>query len=40
LISPNADRVVKTAIGAHHYRLMLLDVGPTGGGYNDIIQLG
>jgi hypothetical protein len=40
VISPNSQPALKTAVGAHHYRLMLLEVGPTSGGYYDIIQLG
>jgi hypothetical protein len=38
--SPNAQPAIRTAPGAHHWRLMLLAVGPTSTGAGDIIVLG
>ncbi len=38
--SPNSSPAIQTAPGAHHWRLMLLEVGPTAGGVGDIIVLG
>jgi hypothetical protein len=40
LQSPNSLPVLKTAAGAHHWRLQYLEFGPNKGGYGDIIQLG
>jgi hypothetical protein len=40
LQSPNSLPVLKTAAGAHHWRLQYLEFGPNNGGYGDIIQLG
>ena len=40
LQSPNSLPVLKTAAGAHHWRLQYLEFGPNKGGYGDVIQLG
>ncbi|MGH9372117.1 MAG: hypothetical protein ACRD15_11360 [Vicinamibacterales bacterium] len=38
--SPNRAPAIRTAPGAHHWRLVLLEVGPTAGGVGDIVVLG
>ena len=38
--STNDDPVFTTAAGAHHWRLMLLEVGPTGYGVGEIVRVG
>jgi len=38
--SPNGSPALRTAPGAHHWRLMLLEFGPNAGGAGDIIALG
>jgi hypothetical protein len=38
ILSPNTSPAVQTAPGAHHWRLLLLELGPTAGG--DIVVLG
>jgi hypothetical protein len=38
--SPNANPAFRTAPGAHHWRLMLLELGPTAYGEDDIVQVG
>jgi hypothetical protein len=38
--SPNGLPALRTAPGAHHWRLMLLEFGPNAGGTGDIIVLG
>jgi PKD repeat protein len=40
LRSPSGDATVMTAAGAHHWRLELLDIGPTVGAYGEIVRLG
>jgi len=40
LKSPNRQPVVRTAPGAHHWRLQLLELLPTEGGAGDIVTLG
>jgi subtilase family serine protease len=40
LRSPNGDATVMTAAGAHHWRLELLDIGPTVGAYGETVRLG
>jgi hypothetical protein len=40
LESPNVMPSLRTAAGAHHWRLMLLEVGPTQLGVGEIIRLG
>lgn len=40
LKSPNRDPAVRTAAGAHHWRLQLLEFPATQGGAGDIIKLG
>jgi hypothetical protein len=40
LRSPNGQPVVQTAAGAHHWRLMLLELQANAGGDGDIMQLG
>ena len=40
LQSPNASPVFTTAEGAHHWRLMLLEIGPTNLGIGDIVRVG
>jgi hypothetical protein len=40
LQSPNSVAVLKTAAGAHHWRLQYLEFGPNMGGYGDILLLG
>jgi hypothetical protein len=38
--SPNGDAALRTAPGAHHWRLLFLEFPPTREGFGDIIQLG
>ena len=38
--SPNGTPALRTAAGSHHWRLMLLEIGPTGSASSDIIVLG
>ncbi len=38
--SPNSAPALRTAAGSHHWRLMLLELGPTGAVSSDIIVLG
>jgi hypothetical protein len=38
--SPNATAAIRTAAGAHHWRLSLLELGPNAGGAGDIVMLG
>ena len=38
--SPNSAAVLRTAPGAHHWRLLFLELGPTMLGYYDILQIG
>jgi len=38
--SPNSDPALRTAIGAHHWRLQLLEFLPTRNGAGDIVRLG
>lgn len=38
--SPNSGAVLRTAAGAHHWRLLFLELGPTMLGYYDILQIG
>ena len=38
--SPNSAAVLRTAAGAHHWRLLFLELGPTMLGYYDILQIG
>jgi hypothetical protein len=38
--SPNGSPALRTAPGAHHWRLMLLEFGPNSGGVGDILVLG
>ncbi len=40
LDSPNSAAVLRTAAGAHHWRLLFLELGPTMLGYYDILQIG
>lgn len=40
IASPNSDAAIRTAPGAHHWRLMYLEFPSTREGYGDIIQLG
>lgn len=40
LQSPNAVSVLRTAAGAHHWRLQYLEFGGNGGGYGDIVAIG
>ena len=40
LKSPNSDPVLRTAAGAHHWRLELLEFLPTQNGAGDIVRLG
>ena len=40
LKSPNTQPVMRTAAGAHHWRLQLLEFLPTDGGAGDIVTLG
>jgi hypothetical protein len=40
LISPNSDPAIRTATGAHHYRIMLLEIGPNDQGFGEIVRLG
>ena len=40
LQSPNGTAALRTAPGAHHWRLMLLEFGPNAGGVGDILVLG
>jgi hypothetical protein len=38
--SPNADSAIRTAPGAHHWRLSLLEFGPNAGGAGEIVMFG
>jgi len=38
--SPNSTPALRTAPGAHHWRLMLLEIGPNGSASSDIVTLG
>jgi hypothetical protein len=38
--SPNGSPALRTAPGAHHWRLVLLELGPNRGGAGDILALG
>ena len=38
--SPNSAPALRTADGSHHWRLMLLELGPTGSASGDILVLG
>ena len=38
--SPNAAPALRTATGSHHWRLMLLELGPNGTAAGDILVLG
>ncbi len=38
--SPNTAPALRTAAGAHHWRLQLLEFGPNAGGFGDILQIG
>jgi hypothetical protein len=38
--SPNSQPAIRTAPGAHHWRLQLLELMPTAGGVGDIVTLG
>jgi hypothetical protein len=38
--SPNGNPALRTAPGAHHWRLLLLEFGPNAGGAGDILVLG
>jgi hypothetical protein len=40
IVSPNSGAAIRTAPGAAHWRLMLLEIPSTKDGYGDIIQLG
>jgi hypothetical protein len=40
IVSPNAAAALRTAPGAHHWRVMFIEFPPTKEGYYDIIQLG
>jgi len=40
IVSPNTAAALRTAPGAHHWRVMFLEFPPTKDGYGDIIQLG
>ena len=40
LKSPNKEPVLRTAAGAHHWRLQLLEFLPTESGFGDIVRLG
>src|SRR5215210_3506788 len=40
LKSPNAEPALRTAPGAHHWRIQLIDFPPTGRNGGDIIRLG
>src|SRR5919112_2422583 len=40
LKSPNAEPALRTAAGAHHWRIQLIDFPPTGRNGGDIIRLG
>jgi hypothetical protein len=40
LKSPNRQPVIATQPGAHHWRLQLLEILPTDGGFGDIVALG
>lgn len=40
LVSPNTAAALRTAPGAHHWRVMFIEFLPTTEGYGDIIQLG
>src|SRR5215510_11247198 len=38
--SPNSASALTTAPGAHHYRLLFLELAANAGGFGDIIELG
>ena len=40
LKSPNKEPVLRTAAGAHHWRLQLVEFLPTESGFGDIVRLG
>jgi hypothetical protein len=40
ILSPNGAPVFRTATGSHHWRLMLLEIGPTTSASGDIVVLG
>jgi len=40
IVSPNTAPAVRTAPGAHHWRLQLLELGPNQRGYGDILVVG
>ena len=40
LVSPNSSAVLKTAPGAHHWRVELLELANNKDGYGDIVQVG
>jgi hypothetical protein len=40
IFSPNGTPALRTADGAHHWRLMLLELGPNGSSAGDILVLG
>lgn len=40
IVSPNTMPALRTAAGAHHWRLLLLEFGANREGYSEIIQLG
>ncbi len=40
LKSPNKDPVLRTAAGAHHWRVQLVEFLPTESGFGDIVRLG
>ena len=40
LVSPSSQAALRTAAGAHHWRLQLLELGNNKDGYGDIVQIG
>jgi hypothetical protein len=40
IVSSNANPAIRTAPGAHHWRLMLLEIGPTASASGDVVVLG
>ncbi len=40
IVSPNSAAALRTAAGAHHWRVMLVEFAATKDGYGDILQLG
>jgi hypothetical protein len=40
IVSPSSEAALRTAPGAHHWRVMLLEFPANKGGYGDIIQIG